>query len=188
METTKVTVDEVRERMKRGEPFTFIDTRNPKAWGEADEKLPGALRVPADEVANHLAEIPRDRVIITYCTWPNEGSSARVAQELMERGYKNVHPLYGGFNAWRDASAPLEAKQKEQKAGIEWEIMNLINAIRQNTHPLKGVAEDSDPLMEGTGNGRCVLLGEASHGTHEFYRGRAQITKRHYDCIALNAL
>jgi rhodanese-related sulfurtransferase len=41
-----------------------------------------------------------------------------VAQELMERGYKNVHPLHGGFNAWRDASAPLELKQKGQEAGI----------------------------------------------------------------------
>ena len=28
------------------------------------------------------------------------------------------------------------------------------------------------------GNARFVLLGEASHGTHEFYRERAQITKQ----------
>jgi erythromycin esterase-like protein len=56
--------------------------------------------------------------------------------------------------------------------------MNIINAIRQNAHPLKGAAEDHDPLMEVIGNARYVLLGEASHGTHEFYGGRAQITKR----------
>ncbi|MBA3321543.1 MAG: hypothetical protein H0T45_08900 [Pyrinomonadaceae bacterium] len=68
MEATRVTVDEVKERMTRGEPFTFVDTRNPKAWGESDEKLPGAIRVPADEVAQHLNEIPRDRVVVTYCT------------------------------------------------------------------------------------------------------------------------
>ena len=68
MEATRVTVDEVRERMERGEAFTFIDTRNPKAWAEADAKLPGAIRVPADEVEQHLTEIPRDRTVITYCT------------------------------------------------------------------------------------------------------------------------
>ena len=68
MEATRVTVDEVRERMERGEPFAFVDTRNPKAWAEADTKLPGAIRVPADEVAQHLQEIPRDRAVITYCT------------------------------------------------------------------------------------------------------------------------
>ena len=68
MEATRVTVDEVKERMDRGEPFVFLDTRNPQAWGEADTKLPGAIRVPADEVEQHLKEIPRDRAVITYCT------------------------------------------------------------------------------------------------------------------------
>lgn len=68
MEATRVTVDEVKQRMDRGEAFTFVDTRNPTAWGEADTKLPGAIRVPADEVEQHLAEIPHDRTVITYCT------------------------------------------------------------------------------------------------------------------------
>jgi len=68
MEATRVTVDEVKERMDRGEAFTFVDTRNPTAWGEADTKLPGAIRVPANEVDQHLNEIPRDRTVITYCT------------------------------------------------------------------------------------------------------------------------
>ena len=68
MEATRVTVDEVKERMDRGEVFTFIDTRNPKAWAEAETKLPGAIRVPADEAEKHFNEIPRDRTAITYCT------------------------------------------------------------------------------------------------------------------------
>jgi len=68
MEATRVTTEEVKERIERGEQFTFVDTRNPQAWGEADEKLPGAIRVPADEVEQHLDEIPRDRAVITYCT------------------------------------------------------------------------------------------------------------------------
>jgi rhodanese-related sulfurtransferase len=68
MEATRVTVDEVKERMERGEQFTFVDTRNPIAWGQAKTKLPAAVRVPADEVEKHLAEIPRDRTVITYCT------------------------------------------------------------------------------------------------------------------------
>ena len=67
MEATRVTVDEVKERLARGEEFTFVDTRNPKAWAEADQKLPGAIRVPSDEVNQHLDEIPRDRSVITYC-------------------------------------------------------------------------------------------------------------------------
>ena len=68
MEVTRVTVDEVKERMDRGEMFTFIDTRNPTAWGEAQTKLPGAIRIPADEIEKHLDQVPRDRTAITYCT------------------------------------------------------------------------------------------------------------------------
>jgi len=68
MEVTRVNVDEVKERMDRGERFAFVDTRNPKAWGDAESKLPGAIRVPADEIEQHFAEIPKDRTVITYCT------------------------------------------------------------------------------------------------------------------------
>lgn len=68
MEATRITVDEVRERLERGEQFAFVDTRNPNAWAEADKKLPHAIRVPAEEIGAHLDEIPKDRTVITYCT------------------------------------------------------------------------------------------------------------------------
>ena len=54
----------------------------------------------------------------------------------------------------------------------------LINAIRETAHPLTGATTDYDPLMNLIGDARFVLLGEASHGTHEFYQARAEITKR----------
>ncbi|HEY0430494.1 MAG TPA: rhodanese-like domain-containing protein [Pyrinomonadaceae bacterium] len=68
MEATRITTDEVRERLDRGEQFTFVDTRNPQAWAESDKKLPNAMRIPADQLAEHLNEIPKDRAVITYCT------------------------------------------------------------------------------------------------------------------------
>src|SRR4051812_8446133 len=45
-------------------------------------------------------------------------------------------------------------------------------------YPFQGVASDYDPLLDLIGNSSYVLLGEASHGTHEFYKARAEITKR----------
>lgn len=44
--------------------------------------------------------------------------------------------------------------------------------------PLEGAASDYDRLVERVGEARFVLLGEASHGTHEFYAERAAITRR----------
>jgi erythromycin esterase-like protein len=53
-----------------------------------------------------------------------------------------------------------------------------LSAIRDAAFTLSGAADDYDPLLDLVGNARIVLLGEASHGTHEFYRARAEITRR----------
>jgi len=67
-EVTKITADDAFGRFDRGEPIVFADSRNQHAWSESDVKLPGAIRIPADDVKSHLRNIPRDRTIITYCT------------------------------------------------------------------------------------------------------------------------
>lgn len=53
-----------------------------------------------------------------------------------------------------------------------------VAAIRSTVQPLSGAMADYDPLLDLIGNARFVLLGEASHGTKEFYRTRAHITQR----------
>jgi rhodanese-related sulfurtransferase len=64
----RITVDEVKKRMDKGEPILLIDTRNPHDWGESDVKLPGALRIHYSKLEQHLEELPHDRTIVTYCT------------------------------------------------------------------------------------------------------------------------
>ena len=54
----------------------------------------------------------------------------------------------------------------------------LRDDIRQAALPLQGRPGDFDPLMDLVGDVRVVLLGEASHGTEEFYHLCAGITKR----------
>jgi rhodanese-related sulfurtransferase len=68
VDVSRVTADEVRQRLERGEPIALVDVRNPKAWAESDSKLPGAIRVPLEELEQRVGEIPRDRAVITYCT------------------------------------------------------------------------------------------------------------------------
>ena len=50
--------------------------------------------------------------------------------------------------------------------------------VRGAAHVLEGARADYDALLKLIGAARFVLLGEASHGTHEFYRERAEVTKR----------
>lgn len=53
-----------------------------------------------------------------------------------------------------------------------------LDLVRDCAHKLTHSRGDFDPFIELVGDARFVLLGEASHGTHEFYRARADITKR----------
>jgi predicted phosphoribosyltransferase len=49
----------------------------------------------------------------------------------------------------------------------------LTKALRAAAYPVAGGARDHDPLMERIGEARFALVGEATHGTYEFYRERA---------------
>ena len=53
----------------------------------------------------------------------------------------------------------------------------LLSRVKDLSRPLRSPA-DLDPLLRRIGPARVVLLGEASHGTHEFYDERARITRR----------
>jgi erythromycin esterase-like protein len=55
--------------------------------------------------------------------------------------------------------------------------MNL-DVLRRAAHRIQGDHDDYDALLEMIGDARIVCIGEASHGTHEFYRERAKITQR----------
>ncbi|HEX8385942.1 MAG TPA: erythromycin esterase family protein [Rubricoccaceae bacterium] len=53
-----------------------------------------------------------------------------------------------------------------------------VAAVRAAARPLTGADDDFDALLDQVGDARVVLLGEATHGTHEFYEARARITQR----------
>ncbi|MDX1655516.1 MAG: erythromycin esterase family protein [Candidatus Competibacteraceae bacterium] len=53
-----------------------------------------------------------------------------------------------------------------------------MQTLRDQLYPLEGSAKNFDPLIQRASQARFVLLGEASHGSHEFYATRALITRR----------
>jgi len=54
---------------------------------------------------------------------------------------------------------------------------NVLKSIKTAAVPLHGVT-DTDAILNAIGDASLVLLGEATHGTHEFYRSRMEISKR----------
>ena len=58
------------------------------------------------------------------------------------------------------------------------DLAPVASALADAARPLAGRASDHDALLDFVGDRRLVLLGEGSHGTHEFYALRAEITRR----------
>ena len=64
----------------------------------------------------------------------------------------------------------------------------MLETLRRAVHPLFGSPADFEPLLARARGRRFVLLGEATHGTHEFYATRAEITRRlilEQGCVAV---
>jgi erythromycin esterase-like protein len=91
----------------------------------------------------------------------------------------------------------LQAKNRffsgsEDDSIAEQNDVPATNLIKKSAHAVSGNSRDYDPLMKMIGDARFVLLGEATHGTHEFYRERALITRRlieekGFDAVVLEA-
>jgi 3-mercaptopyruvate sulfurtransferase SseA len=61
----RVTADEMNEMVKNGQAI-IVDVRNQAAYDQGH--IPGAKLIPAGEILNHLNELPRDKMIVTYCS------------------------------------------------------------------------------------------------------------------------
>lgn len=64
----------------------------------------------------------------------------------------------------------------------------LVRAIRENARSFSGGDEDLRFVSTLVGDSKFALLGEASHGTHDFYRTRAEITQHLIEEKQFNAV
>lgn len=95
--------------------------------------------------------------------------------EYEELGAVRFVPLIGE-GGWE---ADDELKPPRISTGVARPRPSLPEMIREVAEPFSSIeGADFEPLLARIGNARVVLIGEASHGTSEFYRIRAEITKR----------
>lgn len=68
LELTRISVDELKQRMDAGETPVIVDVRNRSAHRHDPRRIPGAVRLTIDEIDAQLGHLPRDREIVVYCT------------------------------------------------------------------------------------------------------------------------
>jgi hypothetical protein len=67
-EIERITVDELKAKIAKNEPVTIIDSRSQGSYDGSNQKIKGALRIPASDIESRLNEIPRDKEVVVYCT------------------------------------------------------------------------------------------------------------------------
>jgi rhodanese-related sulfurtransferase len=77
----------------------ILDARSAPARAEDPRPLPRATAVDAALLAELLGAGPRDRLLVTFCTCPNEASAAVLAKRLIDAGHGRVQVLAGGSRA-----------------------------------------------------------------------------------------
>ena len=81
-----------------------IDVREPSEYDGGH--LPGAASIPQCQLADRLAEVPREREVLMACA--GGVRSLRCAQFLKQAGYEHVTSLRGGTSGWIEAGLPVE--------------------------------------------------------------------------------
>ena len=109
----RIEVDELHQLMHLGSAPVIVDVRSSSARTVLPKRIPGAIHVTHDQMAQQVQALERGREIILYCTCPNEASAAQVAKILMDHGFVRVRPLHGGLDAWIAAGYPVEVLNAE---------------------------------------------------------------------------
>jgi class 3 adenylate cyclase/rhodanese-related sulfurtransferase len=95
--------DDVFKALSGSAPPLIVDCRRQAAFDSLPQRLPDAVPVVLDAEPLRIPDIPRDRPLVAYCLCSGEASSSRVAQWLLQEGYRDVGVLVGGLQAWLDA-------------------------------------------------------------------------------------
>ena len=99
------TIEQVKGKLDRHEPFEFIDVREDKEY--AQDHARGATHLGRGVLERDVETlIPNKQAeIVLYCGGGYR--SALAAHSLRQTGYSNVASMMGGIKAWRDAGYPL---------------------------------------------------------------------------------
>ncbi|MCP8617675.1 sulfurtransferase TusA family protein [Salirhabdus salicampi] len=91
-----VNLDDLRKRVEGNEKITILDVREPAEF--AFGHIPGAVNIPLGELEQRFEELNQDDELHIICRTGNRSDLA--AQQLTEKGFKNVKNVVPGMTKW----------------------------------------------------------------------------------------
>lgn len=106
----KVTAAELHAALQRGDAVV-IDVRGSVPYDL--ERIDGAISMPLGLVAARAEELPKDKLIVAYCTCKAEELSGEAVVALGKAGFQRTAALKGGLAAWREAGFKTAGRGSE---------------------------------------------------------------------------
>ena len=116
MPVPRITKEELKQRLEAADAASLpviVDVRLKYPFEHSTVRLPGAIRMAPEAV--DPARLARDRDIVVYDSDPDEIVSARVAADLIGRGFRAA-ALKGGIAEWMAANLPTEPREASPQA------------------------------------------------------------------------
>ena len=99
-----ITSREAKTVMEKNRNVYLLDVRTPREYSQG--RLPGSVLIPIGELERRIAEVPKNRPVLVYCTVGARSSSA--AALLTRRGYSEVYNMYDGISGWYRNGFPIQ--------------------------------------------------------------------------------
>ncbi len=98
-------VEELKRRLDAGEDLFVLDVREPYEFAIAEM---GGRLIPLNDLPQRVRELDPKREIVVQCK--AGGRSQKAAEFLSQNGFKKIHNLAGGINAWSEKVDPKVPK------------------------------------------------------------------------------
>jgi rhodanese-related sulfurtransferase len=108
MERYSVTPEVLHSMLASNRGVLLFDVRLPLDLLVDSEIIPGARRVPPQEIIKDPSIIPQDREVIVYCTCPSDKTSRRILRKAQAMHLSRVKFLKGGLEAWKAKGFPVD--------------------------------------------------------------------------------
>ena len=123
--------------------ITIVDVRPADQYSRGS--FPGAVNIPLDELRDRLAELPKDKMIYTFCAVGLRGYLAY--RILTQHGFDKVRNLSGGLKTYRAATAPIIIREENgneiDESPIQKETASQTSQPNVSTAPVTAAADAS---------------------------------------------
>lgn len=140
----RISPAEVEARRAQGTEVVVLDVRSAQAYERGH--ILGARSTPRSQLAQHLASLPKDRLLVTYCTCADDFNAALAVMSLKAAGFTQVAALRGGMYAWQDAQLPVTLPASPTTSGSELYLAHCATCHQVDGSGLAGVV----PALKGS--------------------------------------